>query len=336
MAKNTPQKIRFRGREEIVEEIFSVRGRRYFALERLSRRGAFRVFDRQAGPDGDYRVLYQFPFSRVTRQKIETLRRFGGPTANRNFPGIVDYARQGSDLFVIWSWVWGTNLRDLLQDVRAGKSPRPGVPETVRLIRGLAHGISHYHRQAHLVHGDISPANVIVTSGTKNLVLIDFGSAWPVEQSAGRGSGDGVTRPYAAPERIAHHALGDFRADLFSLTVVAWEMLTLEIPYDGAGGQAGLPLVVESFSQSWVPPSRKIARRNRLPRKSVELLDDVFRMSLSLHPDGRYATPPEWLDAWDELHYALRKGGRLSVFEHWLFGLLETLGGMFSTGRSKP
>jgi serine/threonine protein kinase len=326
MNTGSPHVIRFRRREEKVLEVFRVHGRRYFALEKLSRRGAHRVFDPHAGPGGDYRVLYRFSYSRVGSQKIETLRRLGGPTANRNFPHIVDCARQGRDYFVVMSWVWGTNLRELLRLVRSGKLPRPSVPEIVRLARGLAHGLSHYHRRANIVHGDISPANLIVTSGTKNLVLVDFGSAWPVEKTATKESGDGITVPYAAPERIAGHASEDFRADVFSLSVVAYELLTLQIPLDGAGGQAGIPGMVADFTPSLVAPSTLISPQPpRLPARALELLDEQFRVGLALHPDGRFATRREWLEAWDGLHLELQKGERLSSSEKRFLTWLEFL-----------
>jgi serine/threonine protein kinase len=325
----TPRTIRFRGREEEILDVFSIRGRQYFALEQLSHRGAFRVFDRHAGINGDYRVLYRIPYSRLTRDRIETLRRLSGPTANRNFPYISDCVRQGDELIVVMSWVWGRNLRELLAEVRASKCPRPSVTEIVRLIRGLAHGLSHYHRRAQVVHGDVGPANIVVTSGTKNLVLVDFGSAWPVEQSATKEAGDGITPPYTAPERIARHALEDFRADQFSLSVVAYELLTLEIPYDGAGGRAGLPNLSESFAESFVPPSRLIADQDRLPERSLELVDELFRISLALHPDGRFLTRAEWLGAWDGLHRALQKGDRLSSFEQRVLHWLESLARRF-------
>ena len=106
--------IRFRGKTEKVLETFRVRGRTYFALEKLSRRGAFRVFDPHAGPHGDYRILHRLAKSKTTHQAIETLRRIGGPNGNRNFPGIVDFARQADDLFVVVAWVNGTNLRQYL------------------------------------------------------------------------------------------------------------------------------------------------------------------------------------------------------------------------------
>ena len=321
--KRTPDRIRFRGRDEQVLDVFSVRGRNYLALEQLGHRGAFRVFDRHAGINGDYRVLYRLPYSRLTRERIETLRRLSGPTANRNFPYISDCTRQGPDLFVVMGWVWGQNLGQLLREVRASKCQRPSVTETVRLIRGLAHGLGHYHRRAQGVHGDVSPANIVVTAGTKNLVLVDFGSAWPLEQSATKGPGDGMTVPYSAPERIARHALEDFRGDQFSLSVVGYEMLTLEIPFDGAGGRAGLPDLAKSFAGTFIPPSRLIAKPERLPEQSLQLLDELFVTSLALHPDDRFATRSQWLGAWDDLHRALQKGSRLTGFQQRVLDVIE-------------
>ena len=112
------------------------------------------------------------------------------------------------------------------------------------------------------------PANIVITAGSKQLVLVDFGSAWPVEESAVKAPGDGVTQPYAAPERLAKHAVEDFRSDVFSLSVVAYEMLTLEIPFDGLGGQAGLPNLVAEAEKSYRPPSGFVPRADRLPSET--------------------------------------------------------------------
>jgi len=177
MPRPERQSIRFRGRDEPVLQTFRVRGRTYFALEALSDRGAFRVFDPHAAPGGDYRALYRFPAAETTRQRTEILRRLAGPNSNRNFPQLIECTRCGEDLFVVLNWVWGTNLRDYLHAVREQTTPRPSVSEVVRLVRGLAHGVGHYHRRTNIVHGDISPANIVIASGTKQLVLIDFGLA---------------------------------------------------------------------------------------------------------------------------------------------------------------
>jgi serine/threonine protein kinase len=329
MARQDRKTIRFQGREEPVLETFRVRGRSYFALEQLSRRGAFRVFDPLAAPGGDYRVLYRFPASTTSRQKTEVLRRLAGPNANRNFPQLVECVRSGGDLYVVVGWVWGTNLRVFFRAIRAQKTPRPSVPETVRLVRGLVHGLGHFHRRANIIHGDISPANIVLTSGTTQLVVVDFGSAWPVEQSAMKELGDGVTQPYAAPERLANQAAVDFRSDIFSLSVVAYEMLTLEIPFDGLGGQAGLPKLIEQAEKSYRPPSELLDSTHRFPTDSLDRLDRCVGTGLALHPDGRFGTRADWLSAWDGVHNSLKKGDRLTRWEKLLLKGFDFLGQLF-------
>ncbi len=320
--------IRFRGKTEQVLETFRVRGRTYFALEKLSRRDAFRVFDPHAGPHGDYRILHRLSKSKTTQQAIETLRRIGGPNGNRNFPGIVDFARQAGDLFVVVAWVNGTSLRQYLDAIRQNTTPRPSVSEVVRLTRGLVHGMSHYHRKVNVVHGDVSPANIILTSGTTQLILVDFGSAWPIEKTATRDAGDGVTQPYAAPERLAGHAAEDFRSDMFSLSMVAFELLTLKIPYGGLGGRAGMPNLAAKMAKAYEQPSKSIGTR-RLPRRSVKLLDDCIGKGLAFHPDERFSTSQDWLAAWDELHFAMKKGTRLNGLESMIVDKIAAICGLF-------
>lgn len=323
--------IRFRGKTEQVLETFRVRGRTYFALEKLSRRGAFRVFDPHAGPEGDYRVLYRLSRTKTTQQTMEALRRMSGPNCNRNFPNIVDFARQGDELFVVIGWVSGTSLRQYLEAIRQKKSPRPSVSEVVRLTRGLVHGVSHYHRKTNIVHGDISPANIILTSGTTQLVLVDFGSVWPIERAATKDAGDGVTQPYAAPERIAGHAAEDFRSDAFSVSVVAYELLTLRIPYGGLGGRVGTPDMPSKAAKSYQEPSQ-VAVVDRLPRRSNKLLDRCIGTGLAIHPDERFATSQDWLAAWDELHFAMKKGTRLNGIETVIVDKIAALYGMLRRG----
>jgi serine/threonine-protein kinase len=287
------------------------------------------VFDPHAGPDGDYRVLYKLPKSQITRQQLEILRRVGGPQAHRNFPGIVDFAHQGRDVFLVMAWIHGTDLRSYLRAIRAKNTPRPSTREVVRLVRGLVHGLAHYHRRTHIVHGDISPANIIMTSGTTHLVLIDFGAAWPVQYAANREI-DASTQPYAAPERIAKHAAENFRSDMFSLSVIAYEMLTLVLPYDGLGGQAGMPQWAAKTSSFYRDPSEIIPSPDRLPKQAVHLLDACVGRGLKLHPDQRFATSGEWRAAWDELHQSLQKGSRLSPLKSRLIAAIDSLIGRFS------
>lgn len=323
MSHRNRKSIRFRGKEETVLETLNLRGRSYYVLEKLSRRGAYRVFDTHAGPNGDYRALYRIPNDNNARQKIEVLKRFSGANGNRNFPGIVDYVRDRDELFVVLAWVSGTNLRHYLKAIRDGKSPAPSASESVRLMRGMAHGLGHFHRRLNLVHGDVSPANLIITNGTKQLTTVDFGSAWPIEAASEKEAGDGVTALYAAPERVTGEAVEDFRSDAFSHAVVAYEMLTLQLPFDGLGGQACLPAFRKKAASKYRSPSALLWNSDRLPKATKRQLDEVLRTSLAFDPDDRYSTRNEWLTAWDSLHESFRKGSRLTRLERLVVGCFD-------------
>ena len=105
--------------------------------------------------------------------------------------------------------------------------------------------------------------------------------------------------------------------------------MTKDIPYDGLGGQAGLREHIAKCRDLYVPPSQKIDRRERLPRKAVEMLDECLRDGLALDADQRFPTRQAWLTAWDELHFALRKGERLSPLERAFVNGIESVTKLF-------
>jgi len=80
---------------------------------------------------------------------------------------------------------------------------------------------------------------VIFAREPNRLVCIDYGSAWTMERTVAKLKGHGNTELYAAPEQYEEGRSPDFRADQFSATVVAYEMLTGKPPY---GGMAEKPV----------------------------------------------------------------------------------------------
>ncbi|MBX9681652.1 MAG: protein kinase [Gemmataceae bacterium] len=314
-----------RGRVDAVLDEFRIGPKSYFVLERLGRRERFRVFDPSAGLNGDYRVVHFLPRGKATEQQLEVLRRFS--EKNLHFPKILECQRRRDDIALITTWVWGVNLAEYLRAVRERKQPRPSIPECVRLVNKLAHGLAHLHVKANVVHGDVKPANLVLEKDPTRLVLIDFGSAWPAERATRKAPGDGLTVPYAAPEQCSADAAPDFRADVFSLGVVLFEMLTLEIPFEGAGGQAGLPENAGEFPGTCETLSSKIGDPSRFPRDAVRSLDAFLQDSLALDRNKRFASRSEWLDAFDEAARRFREAGRLGFFGRTFLSWLDRLSG---------
>ena len=138
--------------------------------------------------------------------------------------------RHGNDVEAVFTWIDGITLAEYLENIRKGRRPPVSPREAVRLIHGLANAVSKLHNKEQIAHGDIQPPNVIVTDHPSRLILIDFGSAWPTEQSAFREAGDGLHRCYAPPELQREGRLSGFSADQFSVSVLFYELLTLQLP----------------------------------------------------------------------------------------------------------
>jgi serine/threonine protein kinase len=306
--------------DPVIDQV-TLDGKRYLVLEQLGSRDRFRVFDSTAGFHGDYRVLDFLPRSREMEQQIEVLRRLA--EKNLHFPKIIQCVRQGNKLGVVSTWIWGIDLRDYLGQVRGKKIVRPSTREVCRLVNKLAHGLAHLHVKLNIVHGDIKPANIVLEKDPTRLVLIDFGSAWPAERAAKKSPGDGVSFPYVAPEQLISDTVPDFRADIFSLSVVLFELLTLDIPFDGAGGQAGLPENRAEFSAKYQPPSKFITDAHLLPIGCVPILDKILERGLALDRNGRFSDRNDWLRAMDDLIFQFREGTRLGFFSRKFLGLLD-------------
>lgn len=321
------KEIRFRGRTYPVLGQMIIGRKSYLLVDRVSSgdREKYQAFDPHAGPGGDMRLVYVVPRGQTTSQHLQVLKRLS--VGNRNLPQILEF-HPGREFFqVVTTWVWGKNLWTYLEE--AGCRPRswPSAIEAFKLFRGLAHGLSQLHNHRNIVHGDIKPENLVLAREPNRLVIVDFGSAWTVERSVGRGPGDGRTDEFAAPEQFQEAGLVDFRSDMFSASVVAYLMLTGQLPYDKLGGRAGLPQYKAVFASKLVAPSQMSRDPEAHPKDLWARIDQVVLQGLALDPPERFASSNIWIRDLNEIdaHFKLRLPlGRinrafLSLF-HWVRG----------------
>lgn len=302
--------IRYRGRRLTVQGQVAIHGRRYPITARLGSAGRRRlqVYDRAARL---LRVVHESPHGGVRRQQAEVLRRHG---AGWNaLPQVIDCVRQGDSWLLVSTWVEGQSLASYLRAARDGRRPWPSAYECVRLFRGFVHGLCRFHRTG-CVHGDISPENLIISEKPHTLVLIDYGSAWPMERAATRQRGDGSTPGYAAPEMQLSQS-ADSLSDQFAATAVFYEMLTGQLPFDRMGGRAGLPEHRQDFASSYQAPSQLVAQPDQIPLAAWSAIDRLCYTGLQLNPKSRFSGGRAWRDSADSAWDAVRLSSNLSAFE---------------------
>ena len=150
--------------------------------------------------------------------------------ARLNHPGIVsifDFGQSGGFCFLLMEYVDGVNLRQAMQ---AGKfSPAAALAVVPKICEAL-----QYAHEQGVLHRDIKPANILL-DGKGRVKIADFGIAKLVgdEKPDFNLTVTGATLGtphYMAPEQLETPATVDHRADIYSLGVVFYEMLTGELP----------------------------------------------------------------------------------------------------------
>jgi len=142
--------------------------------------------------------------------------------------GLFDCGEADGFLYYVMPYVEGQSLRDKL--AKEGELP---IGDVVRILRDVADALSHAHKHG-VVHRDVKPDNVMLTA--RHALVADFGVAKAVSEAASpqRLTTEGValgTPAYMAPEQAAADPHVDHRADIYSLGVVAYEMLTGRTPF---------------------------------------------------------------------------------------------------------
>jgi serine/threonine-protein kinase len=162
---------------------------------------------------------------------VERFRREAQYAAKLNHPNIVSvtFTGEGENLvYYAMPRVRGTTLKDKLR--RDGPTP---VSDFINIFRDVAQGLEHAHRQG-IVHRDVKPGNIMIDHMGKAL-LLDFGIAKALSAEGGNLSISGQiigSLEYMSPEQAAGARDLDGRSDIYSLGIVAYEMLTGKPPFD--------------------------------------------------------------------------------------------------------
>lgn len=197
-------------------------------------------------------------------------------------PHPVDRPRK--HLYVAMEYVDGQTLAQWMID-----HPSPDLDAVRVIIEQLAIGLRAFHRRE-MLHQDLRPENVMIDrSGT--VKIMDFGTVHVAGLAEGRRDLRSVTPvgtlQYAAPEYFIGDG-GTAASDLFSLAILAYQMLTGKLPY-------GLQ-VTQVRDRADLRRLRYVALRERRPELPA-WVDDALRKALHPTPLQRYGALSEFIQA---------------------------------------
>lgn len=181
--------------------------------------------------------------------------------SNPNIVTVHDFGQIGAKFYLVMEYVEGMNLRQAI-DLYAFEPT-----DALRIVEQVCQALQYAHSRG-VVHRDIKPENILLTEeGTAKIA--DFGLAKLLDANQPQVSLTATrqvmgTLAYMAPEQIEGAASVDHRADIYSLGVVFYELLTGHLPLG-----------------RFDPPSHSL---NSIDKR----IDPVVMKSLSRHPRDRY------------------------------------------------
>ena len=153
--------------------------------------------------------------------------------------------------------------------------------EALNITEQIALALSHIHSAVNMVHGDIKPANIVMTK-TGVAKLADLGLARVIGQVDPVAAG---TPHYISPEQARNVVDVDIRSDIYSLGATLFHMVTGNPPYGGANPNE----IIANHLTSPIPSPRILT-----PELSAGICSLITRM-LAKERDDRYQTPDELL-----------------------------------------
>ncbi len=221
---------------------------------------------------------------------VERFRREAEAAAQLRHPHIVPIYAVGEGVGLAWiimPLIEGESLRQRLD--REGALP---VAEAWRITREVAGALAAAHRRG-IVHRDIKPDNIMLDGEERRALVMDFGIAKAMGGADEGLTGTGMvigTAQYMSPEQASGERSIDHRSDQYALAIVAYQMLTGHVPFDGDSFQtivyrqvAEMPVPVQEVNPAVPPP-----------------LAQAITRALAKPPASRYSSSEEFVRALDE------------------------------------
>ena len=226
------------------------------------------------------------------KSSVERLRREAGLAMRLDHPNVCRILRLGESedglIYLVMPYLKGELLSD--REVKGGPMD---MELGVRLLKQVCAGLHHAH-ELQIIHRDLKPENIMLVSednGDDKAVVMDFGLAKErrADPAIQKLTATGIilgTPEFMSPEQIRGKPL-DARSDIYALGIVAFEMFTGKLPFQGRNAQE----MMIARLRGAATPVRQV--RPELP----VALEKALAKSLATNPEERFTTTLEFADA---------------------------------------
>jgi Protein kinase domain len=214
------------------------------------------------------------------RERFSREARSAAALAHPHIVAVYDFGEYHSQPYIVMEYVAGETLAEVIR-----RRPTVSLADKLRWMEELTAGVGYAHHMS-VIHRDIKPANLIIDR-TRRLKVLDFGIARMLGIASN--TRDMIGTPgYMAPEQILGGAV-DHRADLFSIGVVFYELLSYTEAFPGetlptithrilTQDPVPLPRLVPDLDPSVVPIIERALKKN-----PDERWDDAESLRLAIH-----------------------------------------------------
>lgn len=261
----------------------AVVGSAFEIRDRLGRGGyadVFLAFDPQLKRTVAIKVLRRD--LQPTEELVRRFRREAESIAALRHPNLLPVHTIGEGagtVFIVFEHIRGETLDQYLK--REGPAP---IDEAIRILSEVSAALGTAH-DAGILHRDLKPSNIMLEGPERRALLMDFGLAAAVEDTSTKLTGAGMllgTPHYMSPEQAAGDA-ADHRSDIYSLGVVAYEIVTGAPPFTG---QTISQILAQHLTAQ---PARVSTLRTDCPPNIAETIE----RALSKSPADRWSSARE-------------------------------------------
>ena len=237
---------------------------------RLNRLVAIKILKDEFAKDEEFRRRF-----RAEGQAVAML-------SHPNIVQVYDVSSSDTANFIVMELIDGISLKQYME-----KKGSLNWKETLHFAMQIATGLEHAHSRG-IVHRDIKPHNVMVLKNG-SVKVMDFGIARVMSKSNTLTKEALGSVHYISPEQ-AKGSYTDNRSDLYSLSVVMYEMTTGRPPYDG---ESPVAVAIQHINGGAVPPS---VLNPNIPKG----LEQIIQKGMALDVKDRYSSATEMLRDMEE------------------------------------